>query len=223
MFLGTITTVSCYTLRGAPFVAVAKAHFAADLGITGDLHADGLSPRQVLLASRSVYEDFALPPQALRENLLVDFDTAALRSGTVLQIGGAVRLRIMFQCEACGKLDQLRPGLARQVARRRGVLARVLAAGQVEAGDPISDLGPLAPAWPDDWRERVRRVLDAVPAGAVVEYRHLARLAGIQSSYCRAFPRLLGRLGTQYAARAVPAQSAVGLPRWMGESLFERF
>ncbi len=63
------------------------------------------------------------------------------------------------------------------------------------------------PAWHEDWRERVRAVLDAVPPGAVVEYRHLARLAGIQSSYCRAFPRLLKRSGDGYAAKAVPAQS----------------
>jgi MOSC domain-containing protein YiiM len=173
------------------------------------------------------YEALSLPPHALRENLLLDSDTACLGSGTVLQIGSQVRLRMMFQCEACGQLDAVVPGLARQIGdrrgARRGMLARVLAGGLIRVGDPVRDLGVLEAAWHEDWRERVRAVLDAVPPGAVVEYRQLARLAGIQSSYCRAFPRLLARLGDGYRAKAVPAQSSVPLARWEGEGLFELF
>ena len=195
----------------------------AGLGIAGDLHADALSPRQLLLASASTYDDLALPAQALRDNLLLDLDTSRLASGTVLQIGGEVRLRVMFQCEACGQLDAIQPRLAARIGIRRGVLARVLAGGNIQRGDRVRDLGVLAQPWPDDWRERVRRVLDAVPPGAVVEYRHLAHLAGIQSSYCRAFPRLVAKLGDGYATKAVSAQSAVTLPRWDGAGLFDLY
>ena len=192
----------------------------AGVGIEGDAHADALSPRQLLLAGRPAYEALALPAHALRENLLFDFDTACLGSGTVLQVGSQVRLRMMFPCEACGQLDSVVPGLARRIGPRRGMLARVLTGGVIRAGDPVRDLGVLEAAWDEDWRERVRAVLDAVPPGAVVEYRQLARLAGIQSSYCRAFPRLLARLGDGYATKAVPAQSPVPLPRWQGEGLY---
>jgi hypothetical protein len=176
----------------------------------------------LLLASASVYEDFSLPPHALRENLLFDLDTACLASGTVLQIGEQVRLRMMFQCEACGQLDRVQPRLAQRLGKRRGMLARVLAGGAVHVGDPVRDLGVLTPAWSDDWRERVRRVLDAMPPGCVVEYRDLARLAGIQSSYCRAMPGLLKRFGAPYAAQAVSSQAAPELPRWHGEGLFDQ-
>jgi hypothetical protein len=193
----------------------------AGVGIEGDAHADALSPRQLLLAGTPVYEALSLPPHALRENLLFDFEPSCLGSGTVLQIGAEVRLRMMFQCEACGQLDSVVPGLARQIGDRRGMLARVLTGGLVHAGDPVRTLGVLAPAWHEDWRERVRAVLDSVPPGTVVEYRHLARLAGIQSSYCRAFPRLLARLGNGYCTKAVPAQSPVPLARWQGENLFD--
>lgn len=198
-----------------------SARAIAGLGFADDRHAQTESPRQLLLVDAAAYEDFSLPPHALRENLLVDFGTAALASGTVLQIGGEVQLRLMFQCEACGQLDALRPGLARSIGARRGMLARVLSGGLVRCGDHVRDLGVLRPAWPDDWRERVRRVLDAVPPDSVIEYRHLARLAGIQSSYCRAFPRLIASLGAGYAAKAVSAQSPSPLPRWQGEGLFD--
>jgi hypothetical protein len=208
--------------RIAPRTVLDAAQAVAGIGILGDVHADARSPRQVLLASVSTYEDFALPPHALRENLLLDIDTACLASGTVLQIGAEVRLGMMFQCEACGQLDNVQPRLAARIGERRGMLARVLAGGVIRAGDPVHDLGPVAAAWSDDWRERIRQVLDAVPDEAVVDYRTLAHLAGIQSSYCRAFPRVLARLGGQYAGKAVSAQAAAGLPRWQGDGLFDQ-
>jgi hypothetical protein len=221
----TAASVTALALRPARSARPATAdsiRLTAGLGVAGDVHADPSSPRQLLLAGASVYEAFSLPPQALRENLLLDLDTACLASGTVLQIGGQVRLRMMFQCEACGQLDRVQPRLAQRLGNRRGMLARVLAGGTVHIGDPVVDLGALAPAWSDDWRERVRRVLDAMPPGCVVEYRDLARLAGIQSSYCRAMPSLLKRFGPPYEARAVSSQAAPGLPRWHGGGLFDQ-
>jgi hypothetical protein len=202
--------------------AAGSIRLSAGLGVDGDVHADPSSPRQLLLASASVYEECLLAPHALRENLLLDLDTACLASGTVLQIGGQVRLRMMFQCEACGQLDRVQPRLSQRLGKRRGMLARVLAGGTVHTGDAVVDLGVLTPAWSDDWRERVRRVLDATPPGCVVEYRDLARLAGIQSTYCRAMPGLLKRFGAPYAAKAVSSQAAPGLPRWHGEGLFDQ-
>jgi alkylated DNA nucleotide flippase Atl1 len=100
------------------------------------------------------------------------------------------------------------------------MLARVIADGPIRTGDAVRDLGFLLPAWSDDWRERVRSVLDGAPPGSVVEYAQLARLAGVQSSYCRAFPRLLAKLGPGYASRAVSRHAAPSLPRWQGEGLF---
>jgi hypothetical protein len=220
---GTVTALASRRTRAQRPASFDSLVLRAGVGIEGDAHADALSPRQLLLAGTPVYEALSLPAHALRENLLFDFEPSCLGSGTVLQIGAEVRLRMMFQCEACGQLDAVVPGLARRIGARRGMLARVLAGGVIHVGDPVRELGVLEPAWHEDWRERVRAVLDAVPPGAVVEYRHLARLAGIQSSYCRAFPRLLARLGDGYAAKAVPAQSPVPLARWQGEGLFAIF
>jgi hypothetical protein len=218
--MSSVLRLAWRPVRGAPPVAADSLRLLEGVGIEGDVHADAFSPRQLLLASTSACEAFGLPPHALRENLLLELDTACLSSGTVLQVGDEVRLRMMFQCEACGQLDAAIPGLSGRIGARRGMLARVLAGGIIRQGDPVSDLGVREPAWADDWRERVRQVLDAAPDDTVIEYGTLARLAGIQSSYCRAFPRLLARLGPRYATRAVPARSALALPRWQGEGLF---
>ena len=97
----------------------------------------------------------------------------------------------------------------------------MLRGGVIRHGDAVRELGVLHPPWSDDWRERVQRVLDAVPSGMVIEYRQLAHLAGIQSSYCRAFPRLLARLGADYTRKAVTAQSSHSAARWDGAKLFD--
>ena len=192
----------------------------AGVGLAGDRHADPQSPRQVLLAS-AAYADLALPAHALGENLLLDIDTAQLRSGAVLQAGAEVLLRLMFQCEACGYLDACQPGLAARIGRRRGILARVLAGGVLRPGDRIRELGGGLPAWHDDWRERVAQVLRAVPDGMVVSLAQLARLAGVQPVYCRAFPGLIRKLGPDYAGRAVSAQAALVLACGDGAGLFD--
>jgi hypothetical protein len=198
---------------------VDSAHLLAGCGLAGDKHADPLSPRQVLLASASAYADFRLPAHTLGENLLVDLDTARLASGTVLRVGNEVLLRLMFQCEACGYLDTYQQGVAARIGNRRGVLARVLAGGTVRAGDRIFDAGCALPAWSDDWRQRVVQVLRAVPDGMVLGYARLAHLAGVQPTYCRAFPRLLKNLGL--ADKAVSAQAAAERRCWDGRGLFD--
>ena len=220
MDIGTIEALALRPAHASPPQRVDSV-LALAAGLAGDVHADALSPRQLLLAGWPAYADLALPPHALRENLLLDLDTAALRSGTVLRVGDEVLLRLMFQCEACGRLDLQRRGLARALGTRRGMLARVLRGGTVRPGDRVRDLGVLLPAWDDDWRARVLRVLAAVPDGCVVEYSRLAHLAGIASTYCRAFPGMLRKADPVLAARAVALRASPERVRWDGRGLFD--
>ncbi|MGI4843096.1 MAG: MOSC domain-containing protein [Janthinobacterium lividum] len=214
--LGTVLAIAARAPNAAAPAARERVHALAGCGLAGDIHADPRSPRQLLLAGAPAYRALGLPPHALRENLLLDLDTAAFVSGTVLRIGAQVRLRLSFQCEACGSLDRHAPGLAHAIGARRGILARVLAGGEVRVGDPVAVLEERLPALPEDWRERVARVIEAVPPEQVIGYADLAHVAGVQSSYCRAFPRLLARLGPTYAARAVSARAGAALARWDG-------
>lgn len=200
-------------------VAVAEA--ITGLGLSEDMHSDPLSLRQILLVGERAYEDLGLPPLALRENILLDFDTSNLSSGTVLRIGQDVLLWLTFQCEACGHLNSHHSGLSKVIGARRGMLARVLNGGWIRTGDAVRNLGQLLPKWPDDWRERVRMVLDAVPLTDVIEYKQLARLAGVPSSYCRVFPRVTREFGKSYSNKAVSVQSKTPKSRWQGASLFD--
>lgn len=219
--IGSVCSLAIRPARAAPPLPVDAVQALAGLGLDGDLHADRMSPRQVLLAGAGVYADHAIGARALHENLLIDVETAQLASGTVLRIGEDVLLRLMFQCESCGQLDAQQAGLSRALGRRRGILARVLAGGAIRPGDPVRDLGVAASVWSDDWRVRVLRILDALPRQCVVEYGVLARLAGVQPSYCRALPGMLSRLGPGYAGRAVAKGSTSPLARWDGAGLFD--
>jgi hypothetical protein len=222
MDIGRIEALALRASLAAPPARVDGVRAIAGMGLDGDAHADPLSPRQLLLAGTDAYDAFALPPHTLRENLLVDLDTSRLASGTVLQVGEHVLLRLMFQCEACGHLDAHRPGLSTRIGTRRGMLARVLRGGEIRPGDRIRTAGPPLPAWSDDWRERIVHVLDTLPPKSVITYKRLAQLAGVASSYCRAFPGIIARLGPFYAGRAVPMQSDIALPRWDGRELFDQ-
>ena len=219
--LGRVAGLSLRPAGSPAPVAVDGMRLLTGVGIEGDRHADALSPRQLLLAGVDAYAAFDLAPHALRENLLFGADLSRLASGTVLRIGERALVRVIFTCEACGQLDRHGVRLAARIGARRGMLARVLHGGEIQAGDPVHDLGVLLDPWPDDWRERIARVLDAAPDGTVITYAHLAHLAGIQSSYCRAFPRLLKNLGPRYAARAVTARADPAAPRWDGTGLFD--
>jgi len=189
-------------------------------GLESDRHADPRSPRQLLLAGTPAYDHLRLAPLLLRENLLLDLDTAALESGMLLRVGHDTILRLSFQCEACGYLAERLGGSTRALGLRRGILARVEEGGDMRVGDAVVILDARRPAMPEDWRERVAMVLDGVPPGMVITYADLAHVAGIQSTYCRAFPRVLAKLGSGRAARAVAARSADPSPRWDGAGFF---
>ncbi|WP_229422586.1 MOSC domain-containing protein [Pseudoduganella umbonata] len=199
--------------------AVRAAAALAGRGLAGDVHADDLSPRQVLLAGAPAYARHRLPPRTLRENLLLDIDTADFASGMLLRVGAEAVLRLTFACEACGYLDARQPGVAAAIGRARGMLARVVRGGPITAGDPVVVLPARLPAWDDDWRARVAAILARVPPGMVVDYRQLARLAGVQPVYCRTFPALARKLGFGHAAVAMAGRP--DLPRWQGGELFE--
>lgn len=218
--VGCVSAVSIRSARDVAPVRVDEARLIAGVGMEGDMHADPLSLRQLLIADVAAYRDLQLPKHTLRENLLVTLDTSKLRSGTLLRVGSEAMLWLTFQCEACGHLNNHRPDLSKAIGNRRGMLARVMKGGVIRSGDAVTSLGSLLPPWSDDWRDRVQKVLDSVPCDMVLEYKQLARLSGVPSSYCRVFPRVIGDFGTAYLSKAVPKLGMLGKARWDGAELF---
>ncbi|WP_332848808.1 MOSC domain-containing protein [Massilia sp. S19_KUP03_FR1] len=204
---------------GAAPETVTQVLAIAGQGLEGDSQRHALSPRQLLLAGTRAYARLALPVNALRENVLLDIDSAGLASGQLLAAGAGAVFQLTFACEPCGRLNLRQDRLSGSIGAQRGMLARVLRGGPVALGDPVRLLPYTLPSWPDDWRARVAAVLARVPSGSVVEYRQLALLAGVALTYCRVFPRLARALGL--AHKAVPLRSACALPRWDGADLYD--
>ncbi len=104
-------------------------------GLEGCAHARPGSKRQVLFASAEHLEAVGVAPGRIRENFTVDgADVHQWPPGQRLRIGGA-EFEITMICDPCYKMDAIRPGLQEEIVGRRGMLARVVATGEVAAAD----------------------------------------------------------------------------------------
>lgn len=193
-------------------VRVSRLRGIAGIGLDGDVNAAAASPRHVLLASAGDIAALGLPLDALRANIVLD--RAELASGDVLRLGSLV-LRITIACEACHWLDVEQPGLRKRIGERRGLLARVLTAGEVHDGAHVERAGALAPL-ADHWHERVRQIVTAMPPEQTMSYAALAEVAGLPRAYCRALPAVLRKLGL--ADRVVAAAQVRA--RWATETFY---
>lgn len=194
---------------------LASVRGIAQVGLDGDAHADRASPRQVLLFDRRVLDEQDLDAAAVRANVVLDGAVDALASGAELCIG-TLRLRATIPCTPCPLLDRERPGLARVLAGRRGMLARVVGSGVATIGDPVTITRDVFPALDPAWPRRVAAIVARIPDGVVLTYARLAHLAGVETAYCRAFPRVLARCPN--GERVVPERRLSAAARtWSGD------
>jgi MOSC domain-containing protein YiiM len=149
----------------------------AGLGVEGDGHAgttvkhrsrvarDPTQPnlRQVHLLHRELLDEletkgFVIGPGNIGENILTRrVDLLGLPTGTVLRVGDTARVRLTGLRNPCIQLDRFRPGLmaatldrdaSGNLIRKAGVMAIVLAGGEVRPGDPIDIVLPPDPHQP---------------------------------------------------------------------------
>ena len=147
------------------------------LGVEGDAHAgvtvqhrsrvrrDPTAPnlRQVHLLAGELLDELAgagfdIVPGAVGENVTTTgVDLLALPTGTHLRLGPDAVVEVTGLRNPCVQLDRYRRGLQRAVldrdeagnlVRRAGVMAVVLADGDVRPGDPITVTLPTGPRRP---------------------------------------------------------------------------
>ena len=136
---GTVTNLFIKTGHREPMIPQAKIQLEAGQGIPGD-HSYGRSSRQILLVDLAVITSFELQPGWLRENITTTgIDLNSLHSGDILEIGGS-QLEIVGECTPCSRLDEIRPGLQREISGERGVLARVVQDGTIHVDDLITKI-----------------------------------------------------------------------------------
>lgn len=77
-------------------------------GIEGDINADHLSPRQVLVVSAEDLTGLSIPPGELRENIVLEStNLAAFKPGAKITFPSGAAIRLTFYCEPCKRVAHL--------------------------------------------------------------------------------------------------------------------
>lgn len=111
-----------------------------EAGLEGCAHGRPGSKRQVLLADLETLQALELTPGMIRENITTEgLNVNGLKEGETLRIGEAL-LEVTMVCTPCGQMDDLRPGLRKEIRGRRGMLCRITKGGRIRRGDGIEKL-----------------------------------------------------------------------------------
>jgi MOSC domain-containing protein YiiM len=117
-----------------------RLHAIEDHGLDGCAHARPGGKRQVLFASGEHLEAVGVEPGRIRENITVDgADVQQWPVGQRLRAGDAI-FEITMVCDPCERMDEIRPGLRRELEGRRGMLARVVEGGEIALGDELEPI-----------------------------------------------------------------------------------
>jgi MOSC domain-containing protein YiiM len=174
---GTVTAVSSDTGHRFSKPNRSSIRLLAGLGVEGDAHLgvtvqhlsriaqDPTQPnlRQVHLIQAELFDElsdagYTVAPGDLGENVTTrGIDLLGLPVGTRLELGSEAVVEITGLRNPCAQIDRFRSGLLKQVVgrdesgavvRRAGVMAVVLTAGTLSAGDPVTAVLPATPHRP---------------------------------------------------------------------------
>jgi len=117
---------------------VDAAELLDNLGLKNDVHAIADSSRQVLLLEKETLDAMGLEPGVLKENITTSgIRLMGLPFKTRLRLGADAVVEITKPCSPCSRMEEIRPGLIREIAGKRGMLARVVAGGALRRNDPV--------------------------------------------------------------------------------------
>ena len=144
--MGTSTQGSTLSLNLSgehrkPSKIVQSANFVAGLGIEGDRHATERKERQgyqVLIMDNETLQELGLEPGVIKEQVTTTgIDVASLDVGQQLALGAEVVIQIANDAPPCSRMEEIRPGLQKELEGRRGMLASIVTGGTVNVGDTI--------------------------------------------------------------------------------------
>ena len=135
---GTVVSIQCCPGHRKPMRSVRQVDVMEDLGLRGDRHALSGSSRQVLLIEKETLDAVGLQPGDVGENITTaGVELMRLRLRDRLKIGGEVILEMTKPCSPCSRMEEIREGLLRELAGRRGMLSRVVRGGSISVDDPV--------------------------------------------------------------------------------------
>lgn len=135
---GSILSLQLCPGHRKPMAPAETAELVANLGLRGDTHAVADSSRQVLLIEKETLDALRLSPGEVKENITTTgIRLMALAPKTRLRLGADAVVEVTKPCAPCFRMDEIRPGLLKEIGGRRGMLARVVAGGLIRKGDAI--------------------------------------------------------------------------------------
>lgn len=184
--------------RGQPPAALLAGEAltcVAGHGLAGDVHANPLSPRQVLVTLAGELAALGIAPGALLENIVIACDEPALfRPGTAIVAEGGVEIRLTMFCEPCQRIAGLGHKLS-TLLHRRGVLGVIASGGALRIGERCVLIADQYAALPESPYQKFLAFLPTVPPGRVVRYRDITIAIGAADSFVRALPGYIRRSG----------------------------
>lgn len=175
----------------SPSTATAVLNLKASDGIERDIHANPLSPRQILVVRQEDLADLAIEPGALGENIVIAGTAIdCFKPGSLLQFDTGAAIRLTFYCEPCKKISHLVKSL-QSIHQRRGILGVAIANGRLAVGDRCELQADAFPALSEIPYERFIDFVARVPVGKVVTYQHIITGIGVSTGYFRALPGYL--------------------------------
>ena len=135
---GSITNIYIARVKETPSDPVEEATAISGMGLEGDRSCRADNVRQVLLMDKETLDRMDLAPGQIKENITTSgMDLSVAKAGHVFFIGDEVTMEVVGDCEPCGKMDAIRPGLREGLNGRRGMLATVINGGSIKVGDSI--------------------------------------------------------------------------------------
>jgi MOSC domain-containing protein YiiM len=122
-------------MRRGPMEALEAAEVVED-GLDGCAHRRA-GKRSVLFVAAEDLEALGVEHGAVKENFTVrGADVMGWPLGQRVAAGGA-EFEISMVCDPCHLMEEIRPGLQAELEGRRGMLASVVATGNVRLGDEL--------------------------------------------------------------------------------------
>ena len=197
--IGVASALFCRMAKNSPPIEMAQLRLKAGRGIEGDIHANPISPRQVLIVRQ---EDLSkgsmgcgpitdIQPGELGENLVINrVSGSEFVPGAMLEFAGGSAIRLTFYCEPCKRIAGLVWSI-KDIEQKRGILGVVVQDGILRAGEDFKiQPGAFSPLSEIPY-QRFLDFLAQVPVGKIVTYASVLVGIGVDQGYLRAIPGYL--------------------------------
>ncbi|MBD0386666.1 MAG: MGMT family protein [Nostoc sp. C3-bin3] len=176
---------------GSAMVELKTLNLKIGHGIEGDINADPISPRQVLIVRYEDILDLSIKPGELRENIVVTgIEFENFIPGALLTFESGAAIRLTFYCEPCKQIANLVKSL-KNIQGKRGILGVVLKSGQIQVDSNFQVQANKFSALSENPYKRFLNFIIKIPNGKVVTYKQIIKGIGVDNSYLRAMPTYL--------------------------------